>query len=240
MKNQHPSPCVLTTSILINGSPSKEYSCHRCLKQGDPLAPYLFILIMESLHLSFNRVVDEGLFKGIQLPGLLSVSYLFYADDVMFIGEWSNENLSGFINILKSFFLASGLHINILKSQLLGVCVPHQVVEQAASLIGCSIMSNKFRYLGVMVGEYSSRIKAWDDVIFKLRSRLSKWKVKTLSIGGRLTLLKFVLGALPIYNMSIFKVPTGVLNVMETISSRFFNGADQSEKKLHGSLGIRF
>ncbi|GJU45047.1 RNA-directed DNA polymerase, eukaryota [Tanacetum coccineum] len=44
-------------SILINGSPSKEYSCHRGLKQGDPLAPYLFILIMESLHLSFNRVV---------------------------------------------------------------------------------------------------------------------------------------------------------------------------------------
>ncbi|GJX25675.1 RNA-directed DNA polymerase, eukaryota [Tanacetum coccineum] len=123
-------------SILINGSPSKEYSCHRGLKQGDPLAPYLFILIMESLHLSFNRVVDEGLFKGIQLPGSLSLSHLFYADDAMFIGEWSNENLSGIINILKSFFLASGLQINILKSQLLGVCVPHQVVEQAASLIG--------------------------------------------------------------------------------------------------------
>ncbi|GKE57141.1 RNA-directed DNA polymerase, eukaryota, partial [Tanacetum coccineum] len=122
-------------SILINGSPSKEYSCHRGLKQGDPLAPYLFILIMESLHLSFNRVVDEGLFKGIQLPGSLSLSHLFYADDAMFIGEWSNENLSGIINILKSFFLASGLQINILKSQLLGVCVPHQVVEQAASLI---------------------------------------------------------------------------------------------------------
>ncbi|GJU33823.1 hypothetical protein Tco_1182177 [Tanacetum coccineum] len=44
-------------------------------------------------------------------------------DDAMFIGEWSNENLSGIINILKSFFLASGLQINILKSQLLGVMV---------------------------------------------------------------------------------------------------------------------
>ncbi|GJT05157.1 RNA-directed DNA polymerase, eukaryota [Tanacetum coccineum] len=102
-----------------------------------------------------------------------------------------------------------------------------------------------------MVGEYSSRIKAWDDVILKLRSRLSKWKVKTLSIGGRLTLLKSVLGASPIYNMSIFKVPTGVLKVMESIRNRFFNGADQSEKKVtwvawnkvlaskkHGGLGV--
>nr|GFA67994.1 RNA-directed DNA polymerase, eukaryota [Tanacetum cinerariifolium] len=109
-------------------------------------------------------------------------------------------------------------------------------VEQAVSLIGCSIISNKFRYLGVMVGEYSSRIKAWDDVIFKLRSRLSKWKVKTLSIDGRLTLLKSILGASSIYNMSIFKVPTGVLKVMETIRSRFFNRVDQSEKSYMGRL----
>ncbi|GJU75866.1 RNA-directed DNA polymerase, eukaryota, partial [Tanacetum coccineum] len=238
-------------SILINGSPSKEFSCYRGLKQGDPLAPYLFILVMESLHLSFSRVVDEGLFKGIQLPGSISISHLFYADDAMFIGEWSHENLKGIINILKSFFLASGLQINILKSQLLGVGVPRHVVEHAASSIGCSIMSNQFRYLGVMVGECSSSLKAWDDVILKLRSRLSKWKVKTLSIGGRLTLLKYVLGASPIYYMSIFKVPRGVLKVMEAIRSRFFNGVDHSEKKVtwaawnkvlaskkHGGLGV--
>ncbi|PWA98583.1 ribonuclease H protein [Artemisia annua] len=91
-----------------------------------------------------------------------------------------------------------------------------------------------------MVGECSSRLKAWDDTILKLRSRLSKWKVKTLSLGGRLTLLKSVLGASPIYSMSIFKVPRGVLKVMEAIRSGFFNGADQSEKKLLGLLGTRF
>nr|GEY19596.1 RNA-directed DNA polymerase, eukaryota [Tanacetum cinerariifolium] len=50
-------------SILVNGSPSKEFSFHRGLKQGDPIAPYLFILVMESLHLSFLRVVEAGLFK---------------------------------------------------------------------------------------------------------------------------------------------------------------------------------
>ncbi|GJS23183.1 RNA-directed DNA polymerase, eukaryota [Tanacetum coccineum] len=202
---------IQSSNNFINGSPSKEYSCHRGLKQGDPLAPYLFILIMESLHLSFNRVVDEGLFKGIQLPGSLSLSHLFYADDAMFIGEWSNENLSGIINILKSFFLASGLQINILKSQLLGVCVPHQVVEQAASLIG--------------------------ENTFDRRSVNSLVKIRS--------------GGMRLYNMSIFKVPTGVLKVMESIRSRFFNGADQSEKKVtwvawnkvlaskkHGGLGV--
>ncbi|GKB86693.1 hypothetical protein Tco_0958965 [Tanacetum coccineum] len=72
-----------------------------------------------------------------------------------------------------------------------------------ASSLGCTIMENKFRYLGVMVGAGMTRHKAWDDVILKLQSRLSKWKAKTLSIGGRLTLLKSVLGVSPLYNMEV-------------------------------------
>ncbi|GJT29739.1 RNA-directed DNA polymerase, eukaryota [Tanacetum coccineum] len=55
---------------------------------------------------------------------------------------------------------------------------------------------------------------------------------KHLSIGGRLTLLKSVLGASPLYTMSIFKVPKGVLKVMESIRSNFFKGAEPSEKKI--------
>ncbi|GJV40037.1 RNA-directed DNA polymerase, eukaryota [Tanacetum coccineum] len=224
--------CFAKASILVNGSPSDEFQFHCGLKQGDPLSPYLFILVMESLHLSVSRAVNEGLFKGIRLHGSLSLSHLFYADDALFIGEWSDVNLRGIIYILKCFFLASGLQINIHKSQILGVGVPRSIVEAMALSIGCSIMENKFRYLGVMVGESMSRHKAWDDVVLKLRSRLSKWKAKTLSIGGRLTLLKSVLGASPLYTMSIFKVPKGVLKVMESIRNNFFKGADPSEKKI--------
>ena len=141
----------------------------------------------------------------------------------MFIGEWSDDNLKSIINILKCFSLASGLKINIHKSQVLGVGIPYTRVVRAANFIGCSIMDKCFRYLGVMVGECTSRHKAWSDLILKLRSRLSNWKVKTLSIGGRLTLLKSVLGASPIYNVSIYKVPKGVLRSMEAIRSGFFN-----------------
>ncbi|GKA16551.1 RNA-directed DNA polymerase, eukaryota [Tanacetum coccineum] len=200
--------------------------------RGDPLAPLLFILVMESLHLSFCRVVQAGMFKGIRLNSSISVSHLFYADDALIIGEWSSDNLCGIINVLKCFYLASGLQITIHKSQLLGVGVPKSEVESAASSIGCSIMNNQFRYLGVMVGENMARHKAWVDVVLKLKFRLSKWKAKTLSIGGRLTLLKSVLGASPLYNMSIFKAPKGVLKEMESLRNNFFIGADHSDKKI--------
>ncbi|GJZ35244.1 RNA-directed DNA polymerase, eukaryota [Tanacetum coccineum] len=67
-------------------------------------------------------------------------------------------------------------------------------------------------------------VKSWDETIHKLKKRLSIWKLKTLSIGGRLTLLKSVLGSTPIYNLSLFKVPKSVLNKMENLRSNFFNG----------------
>ncbi|GJZ10125.1 RNA-directed DNA polymerase, eukaryota [Tanacetum coccineum] len=221
-----------SASILLNGSPTNEFDFHCGLKQGDLLALLLFILVMESLHLSFSRVVEAGLFKGIRLNSSLSLYDLFYAGDALIIGEWSSDNLRGIINVLKCFFLASRLQININKSQLLGVGVPRSDIEAATSSIGCSVMDNQFRYLGVMVGGNMSRHKTWEDVVLKLRSRLSKWKVKTLSIGGRLTLLKSVLGASPLYNMSIFKAPKGVLKEMESIRNNFFIGADPSDKKI--------
>nr|GEV98846.1 RNA-directed DNA polymerase, eukaryota [Tanacetum cinerariifolium] len=188
--------CFAKASVLVNGSLTIEVPFHCGLKQGDPLSPYLFILIMESFNMSFTRAIDEGVFKGVHLHGSTSISHLFYADDVMFIGEWSDDNLKGIINILQCFFLASGLKINIEKSQVLRVGVPSSIVMQAASLIGCGVLHMQFRYLGH---------NAWASTVDKLRSRLSKWKVKTLSIGGRLTLLKAVLGASHLYNMSIFK-----------------------------------
>nr|GEZ82562.1 RNA-directed DNA polymerase, eukaryota [Tanacetum cinerariifolium] len=223
-------------SVLVNGSPTIEFPFYCGLKQGDPLSSYLFILIMESFNMSFTRVIDEGVFKGVfkgvHLHGSTSIFYLFYTDDVMFIGEWSDDNLKGIINILQCFFLASGLKINIQKSQVLGVGVPSSIVMQAASSIGCGVLHKQFRYLGVMVGECMSRHNAWASTVDKLRSRLFKWKMKTLSIGGRLTLLKLVLGASPLYNMSIFKVPKGILNSMEAIRSKFFNGMEPSTNKI--------
>nr|GFB06436.1 RNA-directed DNA polymerase, eukaryota [Tanacetum cinerariifolium] len=98
--------------------------------RGDPLAPFLFILVMESLHLSITRAVNDGIFKGLRITGSSSLSHLFYADDAVFIGEWSIENLDNLLKILNCFHLALGLCINVNKSHVLGVGVPLDIVRQ--------------------------------------------------------------------------------------------------------------
>nr|GEU96677.1 RNA-directed DNA polymerase, eukaryota [Tanacetum cinerariifolium] len=57
----------LKGSIIVNGSPSDEFQFGKGLKQGDPLSPFLFLLVMETLHISFQRVVDAGLYQGLKI-----------------------------------------------------------------------------------------------------------------------------------------------------------------------------
>nr|GEZ29876.1 putative RNA-directed DNA polymerase, eukaryota, reverse transcriptase zinc-binding domain protein [Tanacetum cinerariifolium] len=184
-------------SILVNGSPTGEFQFWKGLKQGDPLSSFLFLLIIKSLHLSFQNLVNEGLFKGVSVSSSLHLSHLFYADDVIFMGQWSVSNINTLVQALDCFYKASGLQMNLQK-----------------------------------IGGSMSRIKVWDEIEAKLHSRLSKWKMKTLSSRGRLTLLKLVLGSPPIYYMSIYKVPSKVLKCLEDIRRNFFIGADVKEKKM--------
>ncbi|GJX57117.1 RNA-directed DNA polymerase, eukaryota [Tanacetum coccineum] len=219
-------------SILVNGSPTAEFQFFRGLKQGDPLAPYLFILVMESFHLSISRAIEAGFFTGIKVDRSLTLSHLFYADDAVFIGEWSTDNLRNIMQMLHCFSLSSGMVINLKKSQLLGIGVHCATISNAASSIGCAVLKPPFKYLGVMVGGNMSRVNAWEDSIGKIKARLSKWKLKTLSVGGRLTLLKSVLGSTPIYSMSLYKVPKTVLNEMESLRRNFFNGVNGVDRKI--------
>ncbi|GJS62333.1 RNA-directed DNA polymerase, eukaryota [Tanacetum coccineum] len=219
-------------SILINGSPTEEFQFFKGLKQGDPLSPFLFILIMESLHISFQRVIDEGLFTGINLNTTVNLSHLFYADDVIFIGQWSELNIDTLVQVLECFYRASGLRINMCKSKIMGVNVEERKVQNAAIKLGCLVLKTPFTYLGTKVGDNMTRKEAWKVVVDKVLSRLSRWKMRTLSIGGRFTILKSVLGSIPIFHMSIFKVPSNVLKSLESIRSRFFNGQDSKSRKV--------
>nr|GFA10898.1 RNA-directed DNA polymerase, eukaryota, reverse transcriptase zinc-binding domain protein [Tanacetum cinerariifolium] len=165
--------------------------------------------------------------------------YLFFADDAVFVGQWSNSNIDTIIYALKCFERASGLRLNMSKSKIMGIAVNGDKVDQVAHRIGCGILEVPFTYLGSKVGGCMSRIQNWNDVVENMSSRLSKWKMKTLSIGGILTLIKAVLGAMPIYHMSIFKAPLGVLKRMESIRCRFFNGAYLDSNKANEELPFK-
>ncbi|GKB63531.1 putative RNA-directed DNA polymerase, eukaryota, reverse transcriptase zinc-binding domain protein, partial [Tanacetum coccineum] len=185
--------CLHSTraSVLVNGSPSSEFLIKCGLRQGDPLSPFLFIIVMEGLHLALEDVVSSGLIHGAKVGNSdLYISHLFYANDVVIISEWNKQDMDNIIRILHVFYLASDLKINISKSHVYGLGVNSIDTGNMARDTGCSPGNIPLSYLGLPIGSNMNMIANWQHLIDRFRGKLSSWKANLLSIGGPLTLIK--------------------------------------------------
>ncbi|GKC38702.1 hypothetical protein Tco_1051086, partial [Tanacetum coccineum] len=89
------------------------------------------VSVLEDIVSDVQSAFVAGMFKGVSIGSNLHLSHLFYADDVVFLGQWSNSNISTIIKVLKCFFCASGLSINMHKSKLMRIAVDDDIVNQA-------------------------------------------------------------------------------------------------------------
>jgi hypothetical protein len=78
-------------AVLINGEPTDFFSSGRGLRQGCPLSPLLFILIMEGLSLALKKSKREGLLTGIKVSRFIRILHLFFVDDILIL---TNDSLS--------------------------------------------------------------------------------------------------------------------------------------------------
>jgi hypothetical protein len=72
--------CNGSLSVLINGSPSEQINISRGSKQGDPLAPFLYLIVGEGLSYLMQKAVVLGYFRGFKVSSGVVVSHLQYAD----------------------------------------------------------------------------------------------------------------------------------------------------------------
>ncbi|GKD02229.1 putative RNA-directed DNA polymerase, eukaryota, reverse transcriptase zinc-binding domain protein, partial [Tanacetum coccineum] len=178
-------------SVLVNGSPTNEFLMERGVRQGGSLSPFLFILAAEGLNVMVKEAVNRNIFWGIKVGADdVTISHLQYADDTIFFGEWSRNNASKLMYILKCFEEVARLRINLHKSCLYGVGVENDIVASMAQFMKCGVGEISFSYLGLPIGTNMRRLGAWRPVIEKFKKRLSGWKAKSMSFGGRLTLVK--------------------------------------------------
>ncbi|GJY95939.1 hypothetical protein Tco_0512300, partial [Tanacetum coccineum] len=84
-------------------------------------------------------------------------------------------------------------------SMLMIIGVPNDEVADMARRTGCASGSFPFTYLRLPIGSNMYLNSSWQILIDRFHKRLSSWKANMLSIGGRLTLIKAVLGSLGIY-----------------------------------------
>ncbi|KAL6322348.1 hypothetical protein AAG906_007901 [Vitis piasezkii] len=173
------------------------------LPQGDPLSPYLFVIVMEALSCLLQRVVNGGFLLSYKVRGQegegAQVSHLLFADDTLVFCGASQDRMMYLSWTLMWFEVILGLRINLDKSVLIPVgCVEN--VEALAAELGCKVGSLLSSYLGLSLGALYKFVAAWDGV-----------EVRPIHFQRRrITLIWSTLASLPISFMSVLFLPRTV------------------------------
>ncbi|XP_058775034.1 uncharacterized protein LOC131649281 [Vicia villosa] len=220
-------------SVLVNGSPTKEFVVEKGLRQGDPLSPFLFVLVAEGLTALVKKATSLGNYEGFLINGKCWVDILQFADDTLLIEEGNWKQIWAIKTVLKAFELVSGLGTNYRKSKLIGINISDNLMEAASSLLSCKVEGKVFSFLGILVGANPRRISTWNPLLDKIKKRLSSWKNRFLNFAGRITLIKSILCSLSIFTMSFYRMPARIVRIITKLQSDFLWGASENSRKIH-------
>lgn len=129
--------------------------------------------------------------------------------------------------------MSSGLRVNFFKSSIYGLNLREDFLEATSVFLHCSIGLLPFKYLGTFVGDSPRKEKSWSYVIDNLRNRLSVWRGKYLSLGGKGVLINSVLNALPIFSLLFYNASIIILKEIIRIQSNVLWGGGSSVRSIH-------
>lgn len=108
-------------SVLLNGAPTPFFSAEKGLRQGWPLSPLLFLLIMEGLSRSIAAEHIRGRIEGIKIMDNCFLTHLLFVDDVLIFLNGSIRDTTTLQYVFDIFEKATGMIINVHKSTLIAV-----------------------------------------------------------------------------------------------------------------------
>lgn len=162
------------------------------------------------------------------------ISHVFFADDLLLMGEALAKQAMTIKNILMQFCNKSGQCVNNSKSRLwFSPNTEKKVIKQLSRTIGMLFPSDLGIYLGVPV--HHSRLRKYDYeyLIAKVRKRLGGWQGKILSMGARALLIQIVTASIPLYAMQTSLIPKVILMELEKNNCGFLWGFGNGERKCH-------
>ncbi|XP_021996129.1 uncharacterized protein LOC110893325 [Helianthus annuus] len=248
--------CISTASfsMCVNGSVHGFFPGKRGLRQGDPISPYLFTLVMEVLTAILHHAVRiDSSFKFHNKCEKQQIINLCFADDLFLFARGEVNSARCIMSSLSKFTKMSGLQPSNQKSTIFFCNVNGHVKNAILDLMPFVEGKLPVKYLGVPL--ISSRLGYSDCrvLVDRLQKRITHWRNKLLSFAGRLQLITSVLSAMHIYWSSVFMLPTRIVLELEACMRNFLWSQESSYSKgkskvswktvctpkYEGGLGIR-
>ena len=248
--------CVNSPSmqLLWDGEKADSFEPSRGLRQGDPISPYLFVIIIEKLAHLIQLAINDEEWKPIRLTkNGPPISHLFFADDIILFAEASIEQATVIQNCLNKFCQSSGMVVNAAKTRIFfSKNIHHNRSSEISSILGFSVTNDLGKYLGVSLQHQRVNKDTFVDIVDKVKSRMTNWRVNSLSTAGRCTLVSSISSAIPTYAMQTAFLPATTCEALDKCNRNFLWGSSTEKKKIHlvawdevckpkkkGGLGLR-
>lgn len=183
--------------VILNGSPQGFFESTKGIRQGDPLSPFLFIIMAKVLGHFISKKWEVGAWKGVQIAaGVNPITHLQFADDTFLAGDASAREGRVMKETLDIYEKASGQKVNWHKSKKnFFNCKPCKQRE-ICRILGMKVGSLSSKYLGIPFFGGVNKSELWKKLIDSCINKMEGWKSKWLTSAGRILMLKTVVSAI--------------------------------------------
>ncbi|XP_062079234.1 uncharacterized protein LOC133783600 [Humulus lupulus] len=209
---------------MLNGRVQGGFRGVKGLRQGDPISPLLFVLVMEYLTRLLQLGVQQKDFRYHPMCKSLKVINLCFADDLVIFCKANSSSAQVVKQVFEDFCNSTGLKANINKYQVFFGGVSTTVKDQLLQIFQLEEGTFPLKYLGIPMRPTKWKMADCGEILKKIKLRLHTWASRHLSYVGRTQLITSVLLGLRNYWMNILLLPQSIVKEVDKLCLWFLWG----------------
>ena len=180
-----------TVNIVLNGEKLKSFPLRSATRQGCPLSPLLFNIVLEVLA---TAIREEKEIKGIQI-GKEEVKLSLFVDDMILYIENPKDTTRKLLELINEFGTVAGYKINAQKSLAFLYTNDEQSEREIKETLPFTIAAKRMKYLGTNLLKETKDLYAenYKTLMKEIKDGTNRWRDITCSWIGRINIVEMTI-----------------------------------------------